>query len=163
MPRFASRRAAAGPTPGKPVTGRSSPLGRGVERSATPLRAFLVCALPLPSARGGAGSFSLIRVRLSALGRTTGCLLGGQQPPVVRLAAGEAFDLDRGGDACAERGDVGGLERRAVTGDAADDLVALGKLGDHGAERLVRIPPGDDLLADEAHRVSLAEATLPVL
>src|SRR4051812_16973871 len=90
-------------------------------------------------------------------------LLGGHQPPVVRLAAFEAFDLDFRRRALADRGDLPLAERRAVSRDAGHDFGVGREPFDDRAEGLLCIAPRDDLVTHEADRIAGAEAVLLVV
>src|SRR6185503_2512273 len=60
--------------PSSRVIGTVSALGLGSDRSGTRPSARRDCGAPLPSARGGAGSFLLMILRLSVVGRTRSLL-----------------------------------------------------------------------------------------
>ena len=68
-PRRAAVRAVARPTPSRLSSGRSSRLGFGSERSSTALSSRLVCAAPLPNARGGFWRLDAMATRYGAAAR----------------------------------------------------------------------------------------------
>ena len=162
MPSLAACRAAAGPTPSSEVSGRASRLGRGDERSGAARRAAarLGRAARERARRRGVRSV-LTRLRLSAGPGWRDGSLRRDQPPVVRLAAVVALELD------ARRARA---RRSPSASSGASSPPTQVRSSRSFGERLRARPqrrlgcaPGDDLLVDEADRVARAEAALLVV
>ena len=122
---------------------------------------------PAPAARrrGRSPAASEAGRRAAAPGSARRCrrrraLLGGEQPPPARLTAVLGLELDPVGHV---RVELVERDRGVLAADHGDDLGPLGELLDRRRQGRAGAAPGDDLLADEADRVALAEAPLGVV
>src|SRR4051812_13985573 len=87
-------------------------------------------------------------------------LLSGDEPPPRRLAPARELEL-RG--VRGKRGDGRRAQWRAHALDHRQQLGFAAEFAEDDLEGLPRLAPGHELLVDEAHRVSAAEAALRVV
>ena len=137
---------------GGPALVQAGPRRRRGGRELQRLERAAIGRSTMPGGTVGASSANLRSVtpQIARLG-----LLGGEQPPVVRLAAVRELELDAVGSSAATSASPSGAPSPPmhVTSSAPS-----AEPGEDGAQRLLGRAPGDELVADEADGVARAEA-----